>query len=98
MPGATTVFVCRECKHHRSLERALSKSDEIDIRFVGCQKVCEEPVCGVRTGGTITWLEGMDKPKRQDALVEYLEHGRGGGKLPAVLEKARSKRRSKKPR
>lgn len=96
MPKATTVFVCRECKHARPLARAIGRHAEIDIREVGCQKVCEEPVCGVRAGGAITWFGGMDKPKRQKALIDLVVGG--GSPVPKALEKARSKKQTKSPR
>jgi hypothetical protein len=93
VPTTTTVLVCRECKHHRSVERALA-SAEITFRSVGCQKVCQQPVCGFREADGMAWFGGMDEPKRQKALVGYLARGRRG-KLPAVLKKARSKKRAK---
>jgi hypothetical protein len=93
VPKATTVFVCRDCKHHRSVERGL-QSPEIAIRPVGCQKVCQQPVVGLVADGSIAWLGKMDDKKRQKALVDYVAQG-SRGKLPDALKKVRSKKRSK---
>lgn len=96
MPKATTVFVCRECKHHRSLLQYLRQHTDACVRPVGCQNVCTEPVCGVPTASGLAWLGAMDKPKRLKALAAYLA-GRGRD-LPDVLDKARSKKGPKSPR
>jgi hypothetical protein len=96
----TTVFVCRECKHHRAVERFLDRETDVSVRTVGCQKVCQEPVCGLRIDGKIEWFGGLDKPKRQQALARFIDSSkRSVANLPGPLAEARAKNKaSKSPR
>jgi hypothetical protein len=89
----STVFVCRECKHHGRVQKYLRQHCDAEIRLVGCQKVCEEPAAGLRVNGRMEWFGRLDSPARLKALAALL---RGSGKagLPGALEKVRSSKRS----
>lgn len=93
---ASTVFVCRECDGHGPLGRFLRRNTNATVRPVGCQDVCQEPVCGLRIGGSLEWFGGMDKPKRQKALAKLVTDARRT-RLPDRLVRARVPKRSGKP-
>jgi hypothetical protein len=90
-----TIYVCRKCKHSNGLQKALEKGTDAAIKLVGCQDVCEQPVAGTRVEGCLQWFGGLDRPKRQRALIDLVNDG-GAGPLPAVLAKARSRKRAGK--
>jgi hypothetical protein len=93
-----TIYVCRKCKHSKGLQKALERGTGATVRLVGCQDVCDQPVAGTRVDGCVQWFGGLDKAKRQRALIELVEDG-GDGPLPDVLAKARSRKRAgKSPR
>ena len=93
-----TIYVCRKCKHSKDLQKALERGTDATVRLVGCQDVCQQPVAGTRVDGGLQWFEGLDKAKRQRALIDLVNHG-GDGKIPDVLAKARSRKRAgKSPR
>lgn len=93
-----TIYVCRKCKHSKDLQKALERGTDASVRLVGCQDVCEQPVAGARADGCLQWFGGLDKPKRQRALIDLVNDG-GDGKIPDVLAKARSRKRAgKSPR
>jgi hypothetical protein len=93
-----TIYVCRKCKHSKGLQKALERGTDATIKLVGCQDVCEQPVAGARVEGCLQWFGGLDRAKRQRALID-LVNDKGAGPIPAVLVKARSgKRAGKAPR
>jgi hypothetical protein len=93
-----TIYVCRKCKHSKDLQRALERGTDATVRVVGCQDVCDQPVAGTRVDGCLQWFGGLDKPKRQRALIDLVKDG-GDGPLPGALAKARSRKRAgKSPR
>ena len=93
-----TIYVCRECKHSKGLQKALGRDSDATVKLVGCQDVCKQPVAGTRVDGCVQWFGGLDDAKRQRALIDLL-NGRGDGRLPDVLASARSRKRAgKKPR
>ena len=93
-----TIYVCRKCKHSKALQNAIARGTDSTVKLVGCQDVCKQPVAGTRVEGCLEWFGGLDQPKRQRALID-LVNGRGNGRLPEVLVKARnSKRAGKAPR
>jgi hypothetical protein len=93
-----TVYVCRECKHSKSLEKAIGRGSNATVKLVGCQDVCDRPVAGTRVDGRVEWFGGLDKPKRRAALIELLNDDRPR-RIPKALEKARvAKRAGKDPR
>jgi hypothetical protein len=93
-----TIYVCRKCKHSNALQNAFGRGTDATVKLVGCQDVCKQPVAGTRIDGCLQWFGGLDQPKRQKALIEVV-NGRGNGRLPDVLVKARnSKRAGKAPR
>jgi hypothetical protein len=93
-----TIYVCRKCKHSKGLQKALERGTGATVRLVGCQDVCDQPVAGTRVDGCVQWFGGLDKAKRQRALIELVKDG-GDGPLPDVLVKARSRKRAgKSPR
>ncbi len=95
---APTVFLCNECEGHRRVGRALDQETRATIVKVGCQKVCEGPVAGLKVDGRLEWFERLDSSKAVDALVK-LVNGGDGGKLPPSLAKRRSSKRSgRRPR
>jgi hypothetical protein len=92
-----TLYVCRKCKHSKCLQKAVERDSDVSIRLVGCQDVCEQPVAGTRVDGRLEWFGGLDKAKRQRALVEMLNSG--SRRIPDELAKARvGKRAGKGPR
>jgi hypothetical protein len=93
-----TIYVCRKCKHSKGLQKALARGTDATVKLIGCQEVCKQPVAGTRTDGCLQWFGGLDKPKRQRALID-LVNGETDGRVPVVLAKARSgKRAGKGPR
>lgn len=93
-----TIYVCRKCKHSKALQTALDRGTDATVKLVGCQDVCKQPVAGTRIEGCLQWFGGLDQPKRQKALIDVV-NGRGNGRLPEVLVKARNpKRAGKAPR
>ncbi|HET9771254.1 MAG TPA: hypothetical protein VFS16_10225 [Acidimicrobiia bacterium] len=49
-------------------------------------------MAGTRAEGCLQWFGGLDKPKRQKALID-LVNGDTDGKVPEVLVKARSRKK-----
>lgn len=91
-----TIYVCRKCKHSKGLQSALEKGTDATVKLIGCQDVCEQPLAGTRVEGCLQWFGGLDRAKRQSALID-LVNGGGRGPLPDALVKARSKKRAGKP-
>jgi hypothetical protein len=93
-----TIYVCHKCKRSKQLQDALERKTDATIKLVGCQDVCEQPVAGTRVDGCLQWFGGLDKPKRQKAVIELVNNG-SRGPLPEALAKSRSKKRAgKSPR
>jgi hypothetical protein len=93
-----TIYVCRKCKHSKALQCALERKTDATVKLVGCQDVCQQPVAGTRVADLLQWFGGLDRPKRQRALIDLVNDG-GRGPVPDVLAKARSKKRAgKSPR
>ncbi|HYH48228.1 MAG TPA: hypothetical protein VEG38_01645 [Acidimicrobiia bacterium] len=93
-----TIYVCRKCKHSKCLRKELERKTGATIKLIGCQDVCKQPVAGTRVDGRLQWFGGLDRPKRQRALIDLVNDG-GEGPVPVVLAKARStKRAGKAPR
>lgn len=90
-----TIYVCRKCKHSKGLRAALERRTDATVKLVGCQDVCQEPVAGTRVDGCLQWFGGLDRAKRQRALVDLL-NSRTDVRLPEVLVKARSRKRAGK--
>src|SRR5438105_11971367 len=92
------VYVCRKCKHSKALQSALERGTDATVKLVGCQDVCQQPVAGTRVDGNLQWFGGLDRGKRQRALIELVNDPRPR-RIPAALEKARvPKRAGKGPR
>jgi hypothetical protein len=53
--------------------------------------VCQEPVAGTRAEGCLQWFGGLDKPKRQRALID-LVNGETEGEVPGPLAKVRTRK------
>jgi hypothetical protein len=93
-----TIYVCRKCKQSKDLQKALERGTDATVRLVGCQDVCNQHVAGTRVDGCIQWFGGLDKAKRQRALIDLVKDG-GDGPVPEVLAKTRSRKRAgKSPR
>jgi hypothetical protein len=90
-----TIYVCRKCKHSKELQSALERKTDATVKLVGCQDVCKQPVAGTRVDGCLQWFGGLDKAKRQRALIDLVNDG-GRGPVPVVLAKTRSKKRAGK--
>ena len=90
-----TIYVCRKCKHSKDLQKAIEKGTDANIRLVGCQDVCTQPVAGCRVDGSLQWFGGLDKPKRTRAFIDLVNDG-GEGPVSPVLAKARSRKRAGK--
>lgn len=90
-----TIYVCRKCKHSKALQNAIERGTDATVKLVGCQDVCKQPVAGTRIEGCLQWFGGLDQPKRQKALIDVV-NGRGSGRLPDVLVKARNSKRAGK--
>jgi hypothetical protein len=88
-----TIYVCRKCKHSKGLQKALERGTDATIKLIGCQDVCKQPVAGTRVEGCLQWFGGLDRPKRQRALIDLVNDG---GPVPVVLSKARSTKRAGK--
>jgi hypothetical protein len=93
-----TIYVCRKCKHSKELHKALERETDAAVKLIGCQDICKQPVAGTRVDGRLEWFGGLDKAKRQRALIDLVNDG-GDGPVPGALAKARSgKRAGKAPR
>jgi hypothetical protein len=90
-----TIYVCRECKHSKSLQKALDKGTDATIKLVGCQDVCKQPVAGTRVDGSLQWFGALDQAKRQRALIDLVNDG-GRGPVSPLLAKTRSRKRAGK--
>jgi len=90
-----TIYVCRKCKHSKDLHKAVERGTDATVKLVGCQDICAQPVAGTRVDGCLQWFGGLDRPKRQKALIN-LVNDVGDGPLPEVLVKARSRKRAGK--
>ena len=90
-----TIYVCRKCKHSKALQHALERGTDATVKLIGCQDVCEQPVAGTRVDGCLQWFGGLDKCKRQRALIDLVNAG-STGRLPEVLVKARDRKRAGK--
>jgi len=90
-----TIYVCRKCKHSKGLQKALEKGTDATVRLVGCQDVCSQPLAGTRVEGSLQWFGGLDRPKRQRAFIDLVNHG-GNDPVSPVLAKARSRKRAGK--
>jgi len=92
-----TIYVCRKCKHSKCLQKAVERGSDATVRLVGCQDVCEQPVAGTRVDGRLEWFGGLDKAKRQQAIIDLLNDQ--PKRVPDALDKARvAKRAGKGPR
>lgn len=90
-----TIYVCRKCKHSKGLQKSLERGTDADIRLIGCQDICKEPLAGTRAEGCMQWFGGLDSAKRQRALID-LVNGDTGGKVPPMLVKARNRKKAGK--
>ena len=68
----TPVYVCRKCDGGRRLMEQLDGKDDLDVRAVGCQKICSHHVVGVHAGGTMTWFRKVDSKPLRKALRRYI--------------------------
>ena len=89
------IYVCRKCKHSKELQKALERGTDASVKLVGCQDVCTQPVAGTRVDGCLQWFGGLDRPKRQRALIDLVNDG-GKGPVAPVLAKTRSRKRAGK--
>jgi len=87
------VVVCRKCKGHEEVIAFLQRHTRAEVRTVRCQKVCEEPVAGLRVDGRMEYFEKVDGPKQLKALAELLRQ-KPPTRLPKALKKRRSRERS----
>lgn len=87
------VVVCRKCKGSQGLISYLLEHTRADVRTVRCQKVCEEPVAGLRVAGRMEWFERLDGSKQRKAMAELIRQ-EPPAKLPKALRKRRSRARS----
>lgn len=96
--GKPTVLVCEgsSCRKEKRQRRALVEAvkDLAKVKDVGCQKICEAPVCGVEIDGELEWFEEVSSPRALEGLRALLE----GGALSSALKKRRVKRRRGKLR
>ena len=92
------MLVCEgsSCRKERRQRRALVAAvDELaKVKDVGCQKICDGPVCGVEVDGVIEWFEEVSSPRALEGLRSLLE----GGALSSALKKRRVKKRRGKIR
>ncbi|MEW6476737.1 MAG: hypothetical protein AB1679_31160 [Actinomycetota bacterium] len=77
------------------MQKALERGTDATVKLVGCQDVCTQPVAGTRVDGGIQWFGGLDRPKRQRALIDLVNDG-GEGPVPKALAKAHSRKRAGK--
>jgi len=87
------VVVCRKCKGHEEVIAFLQRHTPATVRTARCQKVCEEPVAGLRVGGRMEWFEKLDGSKQLKAMAELLRQ-KPPSSLPKALRKRRSRERS----
>ena len=81
---------CRRRLRRSGLAERASKLRELDVRLVGCQKVCRGPVVGTEIDGELVWFERMDSKKAWNALRDLMADGR----IPKTLRKRRNAKRA----
>ena len=92
------ILICgdKPCSKKKKARRLLEA--ELDGRVtvcdVGCQKICDGPVVGLRIKGSWEWFKELSKGKVRSALLDTLETG----KMPKSLKRKRVKSRSGKRR
>ena len=55
--------MCKKCKRNGCVVAALARHTTADVRMVGCQKVCKEPVAGLEVRGRMEWFGRLDGAK-----------------------------------
>jgi hypothetical protein len=83
---------CRGTDAHRKLTALLGQG--ADVIEVGCQSVCDGPVCGVRMNGELTWFDDLSGRRTREALRSLLTTGEMRRRLRSrVVAKRTGKRR-----
>jgi len=94
----SVVYVCvgKDCRGEKRRHKALLNAldGKAEVREVGCQKICDGPVCGLSVSGKLTWFEEIDSNKVLGALLKVVE----GGQLGKALKKRQVKSRRGKLR
>ena len=93
---AEPVLVCKKCKGHDRLVSYL-ETNGVAVQIVGCQKICKDPVAGVRVHGVFEWFARVNKEKPMAALALLARGGRST--IPGSLRKRQVLKRSgRRPR
>jgi len=90
------VLVCRKCKGSQCLQEFLEDVAGLEVRTVGCQKVCKGAVVGVEVHGRMEWFQRVNRPKPMVALARLAQRG-GKGKLAKPLANRWVAKRSGRP-
>ena len=90
-----TLLLCTGSQCRKALRKRPRLHDTlarlpVEVRTVGCQKVCKGPVVGLAVGGDLQWFGDMGSRKAQRALAELVHEGT----LQRALKKRRDQKRS----
>jgi hypothetical protein len=64
------------CASAKAIRKVCSALDGVaEITLVGCQKICEGPVCGVEIDGELTWFEDVTGRETRRSVVDLVCNG-----------------------
>ncbi len=97
---ALRVCTGGDCREARKALAALKDAvhGRCAVEEVGCQKICEGPVCGLELDGELEWFAQVDSERAREALVAALDQAQRGAVTADDVGHSLWKRRVKKRR
>ena len=97
---ALRVCTGGDCREARKALAALQDAvhGRCALEEVGCQKICDGPVCGLELDGELEWFAAVDSDRAREALIEALDRARSGALGADAVGHSLWKRRVKKRR
>jgi hypothetical protein len=87
-----TVFVCSgsSCSESKSWRKLCDSLDAYtNVNEVGCQKICDGPVCGVLTPSGLQWFEDLAGKNVREDFEQFVTVGSTTKRLAERLVKKR---------
>ncbi len=78
------VLICGErgCGPSKSYGKLRDALEGVAVvREVGCQKICDGPVCGVELNGQLTWFEEVRGRDARQSFVDLMNSGESSDTL-----------------